>query len=54
MAGKTKKVPTMLSLEKEQADKLQRLHEVTRIPKQVLMREAMDDLFVKYKTELRK
>ena len=54
MAGKTKKIPTMLSLEPEQAEKLQRLHTNTRIPKQVLMREAMDDLFVKHKKELRK
>ena len=54
MAGKTKKVPTILSLEPEQAEKLQRLHENTRIPKQVLMREAMDDLFVKHRKELRK
>lgn len=52
--GRTTKIQTILLLEPEQAKKLQRLHEKTRIPKQVLMREAMDDLFVKYKKELRK
>ena len=50
----TKKVQTITLLEPEQAEKLQRLHENTRIPKQVLLREAVDDLFVKHKKELRK
>jgi predicted transcriptional regulator len=50
----TKKVQTITLLEPEQAKKLQRLHENTRIPKQVLLREAVDDLFVKHKKELRK
>ena len=50
----TKKVQTITLLEPEQAKKLQRLHENTRIPKQVFLREAIDDLFVKYKKELRK
>ncbi len=52
--GATKKIQTVLLLEPEQAEKLQRLHENTRIPKQVLLREAVDDLFVKHKKELRK
>ena len=50
----TKKVQCILLLEPEQAKTLQRLHETTRIPKQVLMREAIDDLFEKHKKELRK
>jgi len=50
----TRKVQSILSLEPEQAEKLQRLHENTRIPKQVLLREAVDDLFVKHKKDLRK
>lgn len=52
--GRTTKVQTILLLEPEQAITLQRLHDRTRIPKQVLMREAIDDLFVKHKKELRK
>ncbi len=53
MAG-SRKVQAIILLEPEQAEKLQRLHENTRIPKQVLLREAVDDLFVKHKKELRK
>ena len=52
--GRTTKIQTALLLEPEQAKKLQRLHENTRIPKQVLLREAVDDLLKKHKKELRK
>ncbi len=49
MAASTKKVPSILSLEPEQAEYLQRLHQKTRIPKQVLLREAVDMMLAKYK-----
>jgi len=49
----TKKVTTALLLEPEQARTLTKLHERTRIPKQVLLREAVDDLFKKHRKILK-
>ena len=43
-----KKVMSALAMEPEQAKKLERLHKKTRIPKQVLLREALDLLIAKY------
>ncbi|HEX7080213.1 MAG TPA: ribbon-helix-helix domain-containing protein [Gammaproteobacteria bacterium] len=43
-----------LDLTAEQGEKLVRLSAVTRIPQQVLLREAADDLFKKYRRTLAK
>ena len=37
----------------ESVEKLQRLSEVTRVPQAVYLREALDDLFLKYADVLR-
>lgn len=47
--GKTTKHQQPLLLEPEKAKLLEELAERTRIAKQVLLREAVDDLLVKYK-----
>ena len=49
MKRTTRKVPSILSLEPQQVDQLERLHRKTRIPKQVLLREAVDMMLAKYK-----
>lgn len=49
MAGETKKIPSILSLEPRQVEQLELLHKETRIPKQVLLREAVDMMLAKYK-----
>ncbi len=41
-------------MEPGQIEGLKTLHEVTRIPQAVLMREAIDDLLSKYREELQK
>jgi len=46
---RTKKVQSILSLEPEQRDRLEKLHIATRIPRQVLLREAVDMMLAKYK-----
>ena len=48
------KKPVLLALTVEQHRKLKLLNQRTRVPMQVYMREAIDDLLVKYKKELRK
>ncbi len=47
------KKPVLLALTVEQHRKLKLLNQRTRVPMQVYMREAIDDLLVKYKKELR-
>ncbi len=47
--GKTKLHQQSLLLEREKAALFNELAATTRIPKQVLLREAVDDLLVKYK-----
>ncbi len=51
--AKGKKKTTLVALTVEQHSKLKLLNERTRVPMQAYMREAVDDLFVKYKKELR-
>jgi hypothetical protein len=46
--GKTKKHQQLLLLEPEKADLLKALAAKTRIAKQVLLREAVDDLLKKH------
>ena len=50
----TKKVQTLALLEPEQHKKLKKLSANTRVPMQVYMREAVDDLLKKYKKEVGK
>lgn len=40
--------PVLTYLTQQQKETLDRLHELSRIPRTVLLREAVDDLFVKY------
>jgi ribbon-helix-helix protein len=47
--GKTTKHQQALYLEHDKAALLDQLSEQTRIPKQVLLREAVDDLLMKHK-----
>lgn len=47
--GKTTKHQQLILLEPEKAELLEELAKRTRIAKQVLLREAVDDLLVKYK-----
>lgn len=47
--GKTTKHQQLILLEPEKAQLLEELATTTRIAKQVLLREAVDDLLVKYK-----
>jgi len=47
--GRTTKHQQALYLEKARAELLDRLAQHTRIPKAVLLREAVDDLLVKHK-----
>jgi predicted DNA-binding protein len=47
--GRTTKHQQALYLEHERAEQLDQLAQLTRIPKAVLLREAVDDLLVKHK-----
>ena len=47
--GKTTKHQQLILLEQDKAGLLEELATRTRIAKQVLLREAVDDLLVKYK-----
>jgi predicted transcriptional regulator len=47
--GKTKRIAESLYLDREKSNLLRQLAERTRIARTVLMREAIDDLLVKYK-----
>jgi predicted DNA-binding protein len=47
--GRTTKHQQALYLEHERAEQLDQLAQQTRIPKAVLLREAVDDLLVKHK-----
>jgi hypothetical protein len=47
--GKTTKHQQALYLEHERAEQLDQLSSQTRIPKAVLLREAVDDLLLKHK-----
>ena len=49
-----KKVALPLYIELEQRDALKLLSESTRVPQQVYLREAIDDLLNKYATEIRR
>lgn len=40
--------PVLTYLTQQQKETLDRLHELSRIPRTVLLREAVDDLIVKY------
>ncbi len=51
---KEPKQQVRLMLTVEQYGKLKLLNERTRVPMQVFLREAVDDLLVKYRKELRK
>lgn len=47
--GKTTQARDTVYLEQEKLDLLKRLAESTRIPRAELLREAVDDLLIKYK-----
>jgi predicted transcriptional regulator len=47
--GRTTKHQQALYLEHERAKQLDQLAQQTRIPKSVLLREAVDDLLIKHK-----
>ena len=49
-----KKTQIAMYLEPEQYDALKSLHEKTRVPMQVYLREGLDHVLDKYKKELRK
>jgi hypothetical protein len=53
-SDRLKKSQLALYLEPEQYEALKRLHEVTRVPMQVYLREGLDMVLDKYKKELRK
>jgi len=50
---RAKAIQTPMYLAPEQKKALDRLSEVTRVPRAVLVREAVDDLLTKYRKELR-
>lgn len=52
MARKSRRVPMVFNLDYEQAEKLDRLSERLGLPKSVLVRDAVNQLFEKYKKEL--
>ena len=52
MADKKRRVPMVFNMDYEQAEKLDRLSERLRVPKSMLVREAVNHLFEKYKKEL--
>ena len=47
--GKTKRTIETLYLDQDKLDLLKQLAEKTRIPRAALLREALDDLLIKYK-----
>lgn len=47
------RVQLSLYVDLKQRDALAHLSKVTRVPQQVYLREAVDDLLAKYKTRLR-
>lgn len=47
--GKTKRATETLYVDPEKLELLRKLAEQTRIPRAVLLREALDDLLVKHK-----
>ena len=49
-----KRIMTPMYLDPSQKEKLKRLSAVTRVPMSVYVREALDDLFVKYAKELKR
>jgi hypothetical protein len=49
MGGKTRKHQQLILLEHEKADLLDKLAKDRAVPKQTLLREAIDDLLVKFK-----
>jgi predicted DNA-binding protein len=49
-----KQIMMSLYLSPEQRQGLERLSNVTRVPMQTYLREAVDDLLVKYRKELKK
>jgi hypothetical protein len=49
MGGKTRKHQQLILLEHEKADLLEKLSKERGVPKQALLREAVDDLLVKYR-----
>jgi hypothetical protein len=49
MGGKTTRSIESLYLDQDKLDLLKKLAEETRIPRAVLLREAVDDLLMKYK-----
>ena len=50
----TKRIATMTYLDPPQKAALKRLSDVTRVPMQVYLREALDDLLAKYAKVLRR
>jgi hypothetical protein len=49
MGGKTTRAIESLYLDQDKLDLLKQLSADTRIPRAVLLREAVDDLLIKYK-----
>jgi hypothetical protein len=49
MGGKTTRAIESLYLDQDKLELLKKLADQTRIPRAVLLREAVDDLLVKYK-----
>lgn len=50
----TKNIPVIAYLTPEQARTLNALSKTTRVPKAVYVREAIDDLFMKYARQVKK
>ena len=50
----TKKISQLINLDPDKARLLEELSAQTRIPKSVLMREAIDDLLFKHRNKLRR
>ena len=46
--GKTKRKPETIYIDDEKFEQLRQLAKITRIPRAVLWREALDDLLMKY------
>ena len=49
----TKRKPYLTYLDQEALDALKRLSTITRVPASVYVREAIEDLLVKYKDQLK-
>lgn len=52
MVKKSRKVPMAFNMDYEQAEKLDRLSEILRLPKSALVRNAVNTLFDMYPKEL--